>query len=155
MARKPVNHKSRKPLLQINCFLWYFHFILWFSYSPSPPSSLFLCLSPSLKHWYLTLSGWRMRGMPELSEAILYTHLSAKRSSKAESQRKIKLGRLGKMTKMERVWKWTCWKGEGVGKNEMIMEEVKHGGGKIGDRKAKPWLNSDKGLCGNNSTSDC
>lgn len=26
------------------------------------------------------------------------------------------------------------------------MEEVKHGGGEIGDRKAKPWLNSDKGM---------
>lgn len=25
------------------------------------------------------------------------------------------------------------------------MEEVKHGGGKI-DRKAKPWLNNDKGM---------
>lgn len=29
-------------------------------------------------------------------------------------------------------------------KNKMIMEEVKHGGGIIGDRKAEPRLNNDK-----------
>lgn len=79
-----------------------------------------------------------MRGMPELSEAILYTHLSANRSSKAERQRKIKLGRLGKMTKMEREYE-NEGKGEGGGrKDNTIMEEVQHGGRKPGDGKEKP-----------------
>lgn len=63
-----------------------------------------------------------MRGMLELSEAFLHTHLSAKRSSKAKSQGRIKLGIL-------RIQRWS-----------IKMKEFGEGEGeKNGDRKAKAY----------------
>lgn len=82
-----------------------------------------------------------MRGMPELSEAILYTHLSANRSSKArETEKDRRTGENEQNDKDRETMKMKKREGEvQEGKGNMIMEEVEN-------RKENRWRNNDSAM---------